>query len=138
VGITDSFCISAPEKIPHLACFLARPLRYIHRHVSRYAPLDVPCRQTQIRRNLVESFLTVTLAVGKVVQKGKYLIRGNLFDFELTEILAESVNDGLIRSNGIFFRMCLVIIDPDYYGFGHFHGLPPSSNKGLTLGRCPM
>jgi hypothetical protein len=40
---------------------LARLLRYIHRHVSRYAPLDVPCRRTQIRRNLVELFLTVTL-----------------------------------------------------------------------------
>ena len=46
---------------PHLACLLARLLRYIHRHVSRYAPLDVPCRRTQSRRNLVELFLTVTL-----------------------------------------------------------------------------
>ena len=49
------------EIIPHLACLLARLLRYIHRHVSRYAPLDVPCRRTQIRRNLVELFLAVTL-----------------------------------------------------------------------------
>jgi len=40
---------------------LARLLRYIHRHVSRYAPVDVPCMRTQIRRNLVELFLTVTL-----------------------------------------------------------------------------
>ena len=47
--------------IPHLACLLARLLRYIQRHVSRYAPLDVPCRRTQIRRNLVELFFTVTL-----------------------------------------------------------------------------
>ncbi len=49
--------------IPHLACLLTRLLRYIHRHVSRYAPLDVPCRRTQIRRNLVELFLTVTLTL---------------------------------------------------------------------------
>jgi len=49
------------KKIPHLACLLARLLRYIHRHGSRYAPQDVPCRRTQIRRNLVELFLTVTL-----------------------------------------------------------------------------
>jgi hypothetical protein len=40
---------------------LARLLRYIHRRVSRYAPLDVPCRRTQIRRNLVDLFLAVTL-----------------------------------------------------------------------------
>ena len=52
-----------PQKkiIPHLACLLARLLRYIQRHVSGYAPLDVPCRRTQIRRNLVELFFTVTL-----------------------------------------------------------------------------
>ena len=49
------------EIFPHLACLLDPLLRYIHRHVSRYAPLDVPCRRTQIRRNLVELFLTVTL-----------------------------------------------------------------------------
>jgi hypothetical protein len=56
------YVLRALEKIiPHLACLLARLLRYIHRHVSRYAPLDVLCRRTQIRRNLVELFLTVTL-----------------------------------------------------------------------------
>jgi hypothetical protein len=47
--------------IPHLACLLSRLPRYIHRHVSRYAPLNVPCRRAKIRRNLVELFLTVTL-----------------------------------------------------------------------------
>ena len=40
---------------------MARLLRYIHPHVSRYAQVDVPCRQTIIRRNRVELFLTVTL-----------------------------------------------------------------------------
>ena len=50
-----------------------------------------------------DSFCVWLIAVGKAIQKGKDLIGGNLFDFELTEILAESVNDGLIRSNGIFF-----------------------------------
>ena len=40
---------------------MVRLLRYIHQHVSRYAPVDVPCRQTIIRRNRVELFLTVTL-----------------------------------------------------------------------------
>ena len=48
--------------IPPLACLMARLLRYIHPHVSpRYARVDVPCRQTIIRRNRVELFLTVTL-----------------------------------------------------------------------------
>jgi hypothetical protein len=46
---------------PHFACLLARLLRYIHRHVSRYASLDVRCRRTQIRRDLVKLFITVTL-----------------------------------------------------------------------------
>jgi hypothetical protein len=40
---------------------LARLLRYIHRHVSRYAPLDVPFRRTQTRRNPVALFITVAL-----------------------------------------------------------------------------
>jgi hypothetical protein len=48
--------------IPPLACLMARLLRYIHPHVSRYAQVDVPCRQTIIRRNRVKLFLTVTLA----------------------------------------------------------------------------
>ena len=47
--------------IPPLACLMARLLRYIHPHVSRNAQVDVPCRQTIIRRNRVELFLTVTL-----------------------------------------------------------------------------
>jgi len=38
-----------------------RLLRCVHRNVSRYAPLDVNCRQIQIRRNLEELVLTVTL-----------------------------------------------------------------------------
>jgi hypothetical protein len=40
--------------IPHLSCLLVRLLRYILRHISRYAPEDVPCRRTKIRRNFVE------------------------------------------------------------------------------------
>jgi hypothetical protein len=47
--------------IPLLAFLMARLLRYIHPHVSRYACVDAPCRQTIIRRNRVELFLTVTL-----------------------------------------------------------------------------
>jgi len=39
--------------ITHLACFLARLPHYIHQHISRYAPADVPCRRTKILRNLV-------------------------------------------------------------------------------------
>jgi hypothetical protein len=50
--------------IPPLACFMARLLRYIHPHSSRYAQVDVSCRQTIIRRNRVELFLTVTLTSG--------------------------------------------------------------------------
>jgi hypothetical protein len=40
---------------------MARLLCYIHPHISRYAQVNVPCRQTIIRRNHVELFLTVTL-----------------------------------------------------------------------------
>jgi hypothetical protein len=47
-----------------LARLFAYLVRYIHRHVSRYAPLDVLCRRSQIRRKLVELFLAVTLIVG--------------------------------------------------------------------------
>jgi hypothetical protein len=47
--------------IPHLVCLLVRLLRYIHRHVSRYAPLDVPYRRAQIRLDIVELFVAVTL-----------------------------------------------------------------------------
>jgi uncharacterized protein (DUF302 family) len=40
---------------------MARLLRYIHPHVSRYAQADVRCRQTIIRRNCVELFVAVTV-----------------------------------------------------------------------------
>jgi hypothetical protein len=52
---------------------------------------------------ITDSFCVWLIAVGKAIQKGQDLIGGNLVDFGFTEILAESVNDGLIRSNGIFF-----------------------------------
>jgi len=57
--------------IPPLACLMARLLRYIHPHVSRYAQVDVPCRQTIIRRIRVELFLTVTLTPGRVLNMEK-------------------------------------------------------------------
>ena len=67
-----------PKKIPHPACLLARLLGYIHRHVFRYVPLDVPCRRAQIRRNLVELFLTATLirSGGDSTDGGKKHVRG--------------------------------------------------------------
>ena len=40
------------NKLNHLACLLARLRRYIHPHICAYAPADVPCRRTKIRRNL--------------------------------------------------------------------------------------
>ena len=52
---------------------------------------------------IADSFCVWLIAVGKAVQKGKDLIGGNLINLTITKILAESVNDGLIRSNGIFF-----------------------------------
>jgi hypothetical protein len=55
---------------------MARLLRYIHPHVSRYAQVDVPCRQTIIRRNRVELFLTVTLrsaSCGSNYKKSNFL-----------------------------------------------------------------
>jgi hypothetical protein len=52
---------------------------------------------------IADSFCVWLIAVGKAVQKGKDLIGGNLINLTITKSLAESVNDGLIRSNGIFF-----------------------------------
>jgi hypothetical protein len=52
---------------------------------------------------IADSFCVGLITVGKAVQKGKDLIGGNLINLTITKILAESVNDGLIRSNGIFF-----------------------------------
>jgi hypothetical protein len=40
---------------------MARLLRYIHQHVSRYALVDVTHRQTIIRRNREKLFHTVIL-----------------------------------------------------------------------------
>ena len=40
---------------------MARLLCYIHPHVSRYAQVDVPCRQTIIQRNRVELFFAAAL-----------------------------------------------------------------------------
>ena len=48
---------------------MARLPGYIHPHVSRYAQVDVPCRQTIIRRNRVELFLTVTLTRPAVMER---------------------------------------------------------------------
>jgi len=48
---------------------MARLLRYIHPHVSRYAQVDVPCRQTIIRRNREKLFLTVTLTRPAVMKR---------------------------------------------------------------------
>jgi hypothetical protein len=48
---------------------MAGLLRCIHPHVSRYAQVDVPFRQTIIRRNRAALFLTVTLSV---MQSGKF------------------------------------------------------------------
>jgi hypothetical protein len=40
---------------------MARLLRYIHPHISRYAPVDAPWRRTHIRRHIVELFVSMTL-----------------------------------------------------------------------------
>jgi hypothetical protein len=62
LNVIDAVLFGPRQKIiPSIACFMARLLRYIHPHVYRYAQVDVPCRQTIIRRNCVELFLTVTL-----------------------------------------------------------------------------
>jgi hypothetical protein len=52
---------------------------------------------------IADSFCVWLIAVGKAVQKGKDLIGGNLINLTITKILAESINDGLIRSYRIFF-----------------------------------
>jgi hypothetical protein len=40
------------------------------------------------------------------------------------------------NSDSIFFRMGLVLIDPDFGCFGKFHGIPPWV-KGLTIRIVP-
>ena len=59
--MAGALLFKGPEKkiIPALACFMARLVRYIHPRTFRYAQVDVPCRQTINRCNLVELFLTV-------------------------------------------------------------------------------
>jgi hypothetical protein len=47
---------------------------------------------------IAHSFCVGFVAVGETVQKWKDTIRCNLFNLVITKILAESVNDGLIRS----------------------------------------
>ena len=93
-GVEDDLG-SQKKIIPHLACLLARLLRYIHRHVSRYAPLDVPCRRTQIRRNLVELFLSATLNLKLVkdIEKGKSRMTLPLFVKEKDLSLKSSPTD---------------------------------------------
>jgi len=48
---------------------MARLLRYIHPHVSRYTQVDVFCRQTIIRRNREKLFLNVTLTRPAVMKR---------------------------------------------------------------------
>ena len=43
----------------------ARHLRSIRRHISRYAPADVPCWRTHSRRHIVELFISMTLIHGR-------------------------------------------------------------------------
>ena len=52
---------------------------------------------------IADSFCVGLIAVGKAVQKGKDIIGGNLINLTITKILAESINDGLIRSYRFFF-----------------------------------
>jgi hypothetical protein len=52
---------------------------------------------------ITDPFCVRLIAVGEAVQEGKDVIRSNLLNLALTEILAESFNNGLIRSQGIFF-----------------------------------
>ena len=52
---------------------------------------------------IADPFCVRLVAVGEAVKEGKNVIRSNLLNLGLAEILAESFNDGLIRSQGIFF-----------------------------------
>ena len=45
---------------------------------------------------VTNSFGVGLVTVGEAVQKGKDIIGGNLINLTITEILAESINDGLI------------------------------------------
>ncbi|MFO7686647.1 MAG: hypothetical protein R6V60_11190 [Desulfobacterales bacterium] len=78
-----------------------------HGRIARitHAGIDVIAEKIEKGRQvgITDSFGAGFVTVGKVVQKGKDVFRCNLFNLGFTQILAEPVNDGLIRSNGIFF-----------------------------------
>ena len=52
---------------------------------------------------IADPFCIGFVAVGKAVQKGKNIIRCNLLNLGVTEILAEPVNDRPIGPHGISF-----------------------------------
>jgi hypothetical protein len=56
--------------------------------------------------------------VGKAVEKGQKLLRGDLFDGSITELPDIAFNDGPVGSHRIFFPMGLVAIDPNFGWFG--------------------
>jgi hypothetical protein len=85
--------------------------------------------------------ITDTLGVGFVslgesVQEGKDLFRGDLIDGAIAEFMDKPFDDGPVGSHRIFFRMGLVLINPDFGCFGKFHGIPPCV-KGLTIRADP-
>ena len=45
---------------------------------------------------IADPFCVRLIAVGEAVEEGKDVIRSNLLNLGLAEILAESVNDGLV------------------------------------------
>ena len=55
----------------------------------------------------------------------------------ITEFLNEPVDDGVVGSYGNFFKIGLLVIDPDFGCFGKFHGLPPWAKRFMILGMVP-
>ncbi len=64
------------------------------------------------------------------------MVRGDLIDGAITEFFNVLLDDGPVGSRRIFFRMGLVVIDPDFSCFGQFHGLPPAV-KGFEFWAAP-
>ena len=57
------------------------------------------------------------VSFGEAVQECKDLFRGYLLNGTIAEFMDKPFDDGLVGSHRIFFRMGLVVIDPDFSCF---------------------
>jgi hypothetical protein len=94
-----------------------------HHHSGRLIGRDL---------RITDSFGVGFVSLGEAIQELKDLLWGDFINGSIAEFLNKLFDDGPVGSHRIFFRMGLVVIDPDFGCFGKFHGQPPSVN-GLTI-----